>query len=202
LSKEVNNVALREIITVGNPKLRQVSRPVRKITPRIRKLIDDMVETMHAEDGIGLAAVQVGELRQIIVVEVPEHEEIPHSGERYIVVNPEIVKDSHETLIGIEGCLSVPGFNGEVERAEEVIVRGLDEYGKPFRARLRGFVARVFQHEIDHCEGVLYIDRLTAPDRIWSVPEGEEELAELEQQSPLEDKVSDGISKAIAEVLA
>ncbi len=195
-------MALRKIITVGDSKLRQSSRSVRKITPKINKLIEDMVETMHAENGIGLAAVQVGELQQIIVVEVPEHEEIPHSGERYIVINPEVVKTSHETVFGIEGCLSVPGFNGEVERAEEVVVRGLDENGKPFRVRLKGFVARVFQHEIDHCEGVLYIDRLTAPDRIWSVPEGEEELAELEQQSPLEDGVSDDISRAIAEVLA
>lgn len=195
-------MALREIITVGDAKLRQPSRSVRKITPKIRKLIDDMVETMHVEDGIGLAAVQVGALRRIIVVEVPEHEEIPQSGRRYIVVNPEIVKSSYETVIGIEGCLSVPGFNGEVERAEEVVVRGLDEHGKLFRARLKGFMARVFQHEIDHCDGVLYIDRLTAPDRIWSVPEGEEELAELEQQSPREAEVSDDISKAIAEVLA
>lgn len=173
-------MALREIITLGDPRLRQRSRPVEKITPEIRTLIQDMVETMHTQQGVGLAAAQIGELQRLIVVEVPEDEEVPGSGELYVVINPEIVKASAETEVGTEGCLSVPGWVGEVERAVQVVVRGLNRQGKPLRLRTEGYLARVFQHEIDHCNGVLYIDRLTAPDRIWSVQEGEEEQAERE----------------------
>ncbi len=173
-------MALREIITLGDPRLRQRSRPVEKITPEIRTLIQDMVETMHTQQGVGLAAAQIGELQRLIVVEVPEDEEVPGSGELYVVINPEIVKASAETEVGTEGCLSVPGWVGEVERAVQVVVRGLNRQGRPLRLRTEGYLARVFQHEIDHCNGVLYIDRLTAPDRIWSVQEGEEEQAERE----------------------
>jgi peptide deformylase len=154
------------------------------MTSEIRQLVDEMVETLHANDGIGLAAVQVGELLRVIVVEVPEDEEIPGSGERHIVLNPEIVKASRDTEEGLEGCLSIPGFVGEVERAVEVSVRGMDTRGKPFRLRPQGLVARVFQHEIDHCDGVLFIDRLTAPDRIWEVKPGEEEQVEVAQELP------------------
>jgi len=179
-------MTLREIITVGDPRLRKHSRPVKKITPEVRQLIDDMVETMYASNGIGLAAAQVGELVQIVVVELPEDEEVPSSGKLYSVINPEIVKESRETEIGTEGCLSVPGYIGEVERAQEILVRGLNRHGKPFRLRARDLLARVFQHEIDHCKGVLYIDRLTAPDRIWEVPPGEEEQLEAAQAVPEE----------------
>lgn len=176
-------MALREIITVGDPRLRERSRPVQSITAEAQELIEDMVETMHEADGIGLAAVQVGELDRIIVIELPEDEEVWGSGELFVVVNPEIVKESRDTEVGIEGCLSVPGYVGEVERASEVVVRGLDENGKRFRLRPRGFLARVFQHEIDHVNGVLYIDRLVEPDRIWEVKPGSEEQAELLQES-------------------
>lgn len=174
-------MAVLDIVTVGDPRLRQRSRPVRQITPQLLQLIDDMIETMYARDGVGLAAVQVGELLRLIVVEVPEDENIPDSGELYVVLNPEIVKTSRQTEVGREGCLSVPGFVGEVERAAEVSVRGLDVRGKPLRLRLRGYLARVFQHEIDHCDGVLYIDKLTAPDRIWEVRPGDEEKVEAQE---------------------
>jgi peptide deformylase len=160
---------------VGDPRLRTRSRPVQGLTPEVAQLIDDMVENMHESDGIGLAAVQVGELQQIVVVELPEDEEVWGSGVRYIVINPEIVKASRETEVGTEGCLSVPGYVGEVERSTEILVRGLDPHGRKFRLRPRGFLARVFQHEIDHVNGVLYIDRLVAPDRIWEVQPGTEE---------------------------
>jgi len=179
-------MAVLEVITVGDERLRQRSRDIGKITPEIRAFIDDMVETMHVDNGVGLAAVQVGVLQKIIVVEVPEDEEIRGSGERYIVINPEIVKASHDTEAGIEGCLSIPGYVGEVERSTSVIVRGLNEKGKRFSIRAKGFLARVFQHEIDHTKGVLYIDRLVAPDRIWSVEEGTEEQVEAEQTLPAE----------------
>jgi peptide deformylase len=173
-------MALREIITVGDPRLRRRSRPVQKVTPEIRTLIDDMIETMDAANGVGLAAVQVGEMVRAIVIETPEDEDDPTSGKLFVVLNPEIVKTGKETEVGVEGCLSVPGYAGEVERATEIAVRGMDRNGKPFRFRPRGYLARVFQHEIDHCNGVLYTDRLVAPDRIWEVKPGEEEQAEAE----------------------
>ncbi len=175
---------LREVIVVGDPRLRQRSRKITAITPKIQTLIDDMVETMHQENGVGLAAVQVGELQRIIIVEIPEDENVPLSGRRFIVLNPEIIKSSRATEPGIEGCLSVPGYVGEVERSVSVVVRGMNRHGKPIRLRLKGFAARVFQHEIDHCNGILYIDRLTAPDRIWPVAAGEEEQIEAAQAVP------------------
>ncbi len=172
-------MGIREIITVGDPRLRRRSRDVREATPAVRAFIDDMVETMHLNNGVGLAAVQVGEMQNIIVVEAPLEEEVPGSGQLYVYINPDIVKSSRETEPGIEGCLSVPGYIGEVERAYEIVVRGLDRHGKQQRHRFKGYLARVFQHEIDHCKGVLYIDRLTAPENIWPVQEGQEEQAEL-----------------------
>jgi peptide deformylase len=171
-------MAVREVITVGDARLRQRSRPIQSITPEIRELADDMVETMHAANGVGLAAVQVGELQRIIVIQLPEDEEVWGSGELFVVLNPEIVKESREVEVGIEGCLSIPGYVGEVERATQVMVRGIDINGRPFRIRPRDYLARVFQHEIDHTNGILYIDRLVAPDRIWEVAEGEEEEVE------------------------
>lgn len=179
-------MAVRPIITVGDPRLRQRSKAVEKLTPEVQQLIDDMIETMHANAGIGLAAVQVGELRQIIVVEVPADEEVPGSGQCYVVVNPEIVRMSQDKEVGIEGCLSVPGYVGDVERSVSILVRGLDRRGQKLRLRLNGFLARVFQHEIDHTRGVLYIDRLVAPNRIWRVEEGTEEKVEQEGALPVE----------------
>jgi len=172
-------MALREVITVGDARLRERARPVQAITDQVDQLVDDMIETMHANEGIGLAAVQVAEMQRIIIIELPEDEEIWGSGERYVVINPEIVKESRETEVGTEGCLSIPGYIGEVERATEVLVRGLDRHGKKFRLRPKDFLARVFQHEIDHLDGVLYIDRLVAPDRIWEVKPGTEEQEEV-----------------------
>ncbi len=173
-----------EIIEVGDPRLRKRSRPIKVITPEIRELVDDMVETMHENEGIGLAAAQVGELVRIIIVELPEDEEVQGSGQRYIVLNPEIVKKSRDTEIGIEGCLSVPGYVGEVERSTMVLVRGMNMQGRKFRLRAKDFLARVFQHEIDHCNGILYIDHLTETDRIWVVKKGEEEQVEFKQTLP------------------
>jgi peptide deformylase len=174
-------MTLREVITVGDERLREKSHDVKEITPEIKTLIADMIETMRAQNGVGLAAVQVAELVNVIVVETPEDEEDRQSGQLYVLVNPEIVATDDETEAGIEGCLSIPGYVGEVARATSVTVRALDRNGRRQRIRAEGFLARVFQHEIDHTEGVLYIDRLTAADRIWPVKEGEEERAEAEQ---------------------
>jgi peptide deformylase len=154
-----------------------------------QELIDDMIETMHQANGIGLAAVQVGVPERVIIVEVPilpggEDEEIqePIDTEFFVLINPELVRTSQETEEGIEGCLSVPGWVGEVERHHAVTVEGLDRTGNQVRVKAEGLLARVFQHEIDHCQGVLFIDRIQDPEKIWPVEEGTEEEAEATQQ--------------------
>ncbi|MCU0508724.1 MAG: peptide deformylase, partial [Anaerolineae bacterium] len=123
------------------------------------QLIDDMVETMRAAPGVGLAAPQVNVPERVIVVELPADEEEGLPAELYAFVNPEIVKASRETEKGEEGCLSIPGYIGEVERSVELVVRGVDAYGKPLRIRAHDYLARIFQHEIDHLDGVMFIDK-------------------------------------------
>lgn len=172
-------MTVREVITVGDERLREQARSIEKLTPEIARLIEDMIETMHVEGGVGLAASQIAELVRLILVAVPEDEELPGSGELYVVLNPEITKTSgDEITVGVEGCLSIPGYVGEVERHAWVVVQGLDRRGKRWRKKVQGFLARAFQHEIDHTNGILYIDRLISPDRFWKEEEleGEELL--------------------------
>jgi peptide deformylase len=162
-------MALREIVKVesGDPVLREKARKVQKVDSTIQKLIDDMVETMREAPGVGLAAPQVGVLQRVIVVEAPEDEDDPQSGKVYAVVNPEIIKRSPEIEEGEEGCLSIPGWNGLVDRHAWVVVRGLDREGREFRIRARDYVARIFQHEIDHLDGVLFTDHITDREKLW-----------------------------------
>jgi peptide deformylase len=170
-------MAVREIITPANPALRLRARKVRSITPAVQTLIDDMIETMRAAPGVGLAAPQVAAGQRVIVVEYAEPAEDPETPARpprlFALVNPEIVRHSAETEVANEACLSVPGYFGEVERAQSVSVRALDRKGKPVRLKAEGWLARVFQHEIDHLNGILYTDRAT---RMWRVeePEGQQ----------------------------
>lgn len=172
-------MSIREIVTSPEPVLRQRARKVRRITKETQTLIDDMIETMRVAPGVGLAAPQVGVSQRVIVVEFAEASEDPEAPPKppklYAVVNPEIVRHSSETDVANEGCLSVPGYLGEVERYDTVTVKGLDRFDKPFRLKAKGWLARIFQHEIDHLEGILYIDRA---DQIWrfeeeELPEGE-----------------------------
>jgi peptide deformylase len=169
-------------VIYDDPLLRKKSRQVQRVNPAIRALVDDMVETMHAANGIGLAAIQIGVPESIIVVQLPEDEDNPDSGRLYVVVNPQLARKSREIEAGTEGCLSVPGLAGEVSRHRAVTVKGLDIHGKPVRIRAEGLLARVFQHEIDHCNGALFIDHITDPQKLWTVKEGEEETAEASQR--------------------
>lgn len=139
-----------EIVKEGDPLLRQKSEPVGQVTKRIRKLIKDMLETMNSADGVGLAAPQVGISQRIIVVDVGEGP--------VALINPEIEEASGKEL-DVEGCLSIPGTFGYVERAQQVTVAGLNESGRSVRIRAEGLFARALQHEVDHLEGVLFIDR-------------------------------------------
>ena len=172
-----------EILTVDNPEqlevLRSKSRNVQKVTPRLVAFAQQMLGTMRNANGVGLAAPQVGVLQRFFVVELPEDEENDQPRETYLLFNPKIVKERGEQ-IGYEGCLSIPGYIGEVSRREQITVEGLNERGKSVRLKVEGYLARVFQHEIDHLDGVLFTDRLTDPATFQPVEAGEEEMAELE----------------------
>ncbi|MFQ6101245.1 MAG: peptide deformylase [Anaerolineae bacterium] len=173
------------IVLSDNPLLRQKSRRVRHISPALQPLIDDMIETMRTANGIGLAAVQIGVPERVIVVEVPEDnesEENPKPRKLHVVVNPKLARLSRQMEEGIEGCLSIPGWVGEVPRHYAVTVKGLDLRGRAVRIKAEGLLARVFQHEIDHCNGTLFIDYIEDPEKIWPVTEGEEEAAEAAQE--------------------
>lgn len=166
-------MTVREIIQPNNPTLRQKARPITRFDDDLQTLIDDMIETMREANGVGLAAPQVDVPLRVAVIETlpeidDEGEEIADSRELYVIVNPEIIWHSRETVEGIEGCLSIPGYVGEVSRASSVRVRALDRHGKKIRLRMHDWDARIFQHEIDHLDGVLYIDRLTAPENLWT----------------------------------
>ena len=173
-------MASREIITSENPILRRKAKKVAKITPELRALADDMVETMHKAPGVGLAAPQVAESVRLFVAELEESEENPGSGKTYIIFNPEFIWKSDEVVEGVEGCLSVPGWAGEVTRHNKVVVKGLDRSGKRIRVEAEGWLARVFQHEVDHLDGVLFADRISDPEKIWPIKEGEEESVEAQ----------------------
>ena len=142
-------MAKLNIVKVGDPILRKISREVTEITPRILQLLDDMTETMRAAEGVGLAAVQVGVLRRVVVIEVDDV--------LYELINPRIVSWSGEQT-GPEGCLSVPKQWGEVTRPEAVVVRALNRKGEEVEYRGKDLLARAFCHEIDHLDGKLYID--------------------------------------------
>ena len=175
---------IRPIVLSDNPLIREKSHHVRDVDSDVQQLIEDMVETMQEADGIGLAAIQIGVPERVVVVQLPEDEEDPESTKLYAIVNPKLARASREMEEGIEGCLSVPGWVGEVPRHCAVTVKGLDAQGRRVRIKARGLLARVLQHEIDHCDGVLFIDRIEDPEKIWAVPEGEEETAEATQEIP------------------
>ena len=168
-------MAVLDIIQPDNPVLRKKAVKVTSFDRKLQQLIDDMIETMLDAPGVGLAAPQVAVSQRVIVVRLPDDEDSRkefgnQAGVLYVIVNPKIVKTSRATVEGVEACLSIPGFYGEVERHEEVVVTGQDRHGKNIRIKAKGWLARVFQHEIDHLDGQLYIDIAT---RIWEAKEVE-----------------------------
>ncbi|MBK8419779.1 peptide deformylase [Candidatus Villigracilis saccharophilus] len=173
-------MALRQIVTVPEPVLRRKAKPITKFDKNLQTLIDDMIETMRDAPGVGLAAPQVNISEQLIVVEYSEEdedddedaEEKPEKPKKlYVMINPEITKTSEEKVLGVEGCLSIPGIQGEVERFEAIQVKGLNRFGKPQKLKVHGWMARIFQHEIDHLNGVLFTD---LAERLWKFQEEEE----------------------------
>ena len=169
-------MTIREIVTPPNPVLREKAKKVRAFNTDLEVLIDDMIETLRAAPGVGLAAPQIDVGQRVIIVEYGEEGDDPEAPPKppklYVVINPKITRQSSETEMGIEGCLSIPGFVGQVERSLTVTVKGLSRSGKPYKVKAKGWLARIFQHEIDHLNGVLYIDRA---DRVWRLEEQVEE---------------------------
>ncbi|HMR99455.1 MAG TPA: peptide deformylase [Anaerolineales bacterium] len=161
-------MALRNIVTLPDPVLKRKAHAVTKFDKDLQTLLNDMVETMREAPGVGLAAPQIGLSERIVVIEYFEKQEDEEKEDApkkvWAVINPEIVKASPETLMGVEGCLSIPGLVGEVERHAEVHVRAMNRHGKPVKIKAKGWLARIFQHEIDHVNGILFTERAT---RIW-----------------------------------
>ena len=188
-----------EIVTLPDEVLRHKARPVTKFDDDLQALIDDMIETMRVANGVGLAAPQIGRSIQLAVIETlpkvdEKGEDIPNSRELFVIVNPRIVWESRDVIDGIEGCLSIPGYVGEVERPYAVRVRAQDRRGKPLKLRLKGWTARIFQHEIDHLNGVLYIDKLTDRENFWT----DEEYYDM-RQAELEEEAAEAAEDANTE---
>ena len=171
-------MSVRSIVTVENRLLRKKSKKVTRFGDSLRELVKDMFDSMHAAGGLGLAAPQIGVLQRVFIVEMPA--ELDENGteispaRRYVLVNPEMVwmrgKEEME-----EGCLSVPGLRGLVRRATSVTIKGKQLQGKPVRYRANDLLAQAFQHELDHLDGILYLDRLESAGKVWRIegPTGE-----------------------------
>jgi peptide deformylase len=165
-------MALMEIITLPNPILRRKAHKVTDFGKEYRLLVDNMIETMREAPGVGLAAPQVAISSRVIVVEYGDDEDETIPKKLYVLANPEIVEKSEEKVLGIEGCLSVPDLIGEVERHETITVKGQNRQGQLVKIKATGWLARIFQHEIDHLDGIVYTD-LT--EKIWK-PTAEDEI--------------------------
>jgi len=155
-------MAILPVLTFPHPTLKQVARAVEAVTPEIKQLMDDMLETMYHDEGVGLAAPQVGVLKRIIVMDLAEEGEKPAP---FKMANPEIIWTSPETVVSPQACLSVPGVYAEVKRPKEVKISYLDEYNHPQELKADGILSVCIQHEIDHLNGILFIDHLSALKR-------------------------------------
>jgi len=167
-------MAILDIILEGDPRLRQKATKIRAVDDSLRRLAADMHETMLKAPGVGLAAPQVGITRRLIDVHVPENYD--HEGDpatTLTLVNPEIVK-AQGRVVGQEGCLSIPGWIGEVPRSDAITVKASGLDNRPVRIKARDYVARVLQHEIDHLDGILFIDRVEDASSLRRVPEDDE----------------------------
>jgi len=154
-------MAVRAIRVLPDPVLRQKAKKVTKIDKSVQRLIDDMIETMRAAPGVGLAAPQIGMPLRVAVIEIPGDEVM-------VLINPEIVKKQGERLVQ-EGCLSIPGYQGEIKRSVWVKVKAQDRQGRNIRLKGEELLAQALEHEIDHINGVLYVDRVEGPDKLWEL---------------------------------
>ncbi len=165
-------MALRNVRELGDELLRKKSKTVKEMTPRLSGIIDDMLETMYSEEGVGLAAPQVGILKRVVVIDVSENRDEP-----LVLINPELLETEGEQT-GMEGCLSVPGKHGKVTRAMKVKIKALDRDMKPIEVEGEELLARCIQHEMDHLDGILYVDKVEGPLEDNEADEEEEDGGE------------------------
>jgi peptide deformylase len=163
-------MALLKIVNIPDPVLRRKAHKVTDFDKDFSQLVDDMIDTMREAPGVGLAAPQVGVSKRLVVIEYGDEENEEAPKKLFVLVNPEIISQSEETVKGIEACLSVPGLVGEVDRFEAIAIKGQNRHGKPVKVKAQGWLARIFQHEIDHLDGIIYTDRAI---EVWKPKEGE-----------------------------
>jgi peptide deformylase len=176
-------MAVRKVITLNDERLRQKAKKVKQFTPALKQLAEDMLETMRANQGVGLAGPQIGVMQRIFVAEIPASrsgtdEPHPQSGTSYVLINPEIIQSADILVEGREGCLSIPTWYGLVERPEWVEVRAQDLNGKKIKLKVDDLLARIFQHELDHLNGVVFIDHIKDREKLWQVLPEEEKVPE------------------------
>ncbi len=160
-------MAILKVRTVPDPVLRRKAKRISAPDPKVRKLIDDMLETTPAAGGVGLAAPQVGVSLRLVVITIPGEEPL-------VLINPEVVKKAGEREVQ-EGCLSVPGYQGRIRRSQAVTVRARDRNWKERRIKGDELLGQVLEHEIDHLDGVLYIDHIQSPDDLYSIEPEEDQ---------------------------
>ena len=161
---------------VPDPILRQQAKKINPIPQNLGKYTQDMIETMHDEHGVGLAANQVGSLRKVAVIQLPEWDEA------LVLINPEIIRREGEREVE-EGCLSIPGYRGTVKRSERVRARALDLHGKVIKIKAEGLLAQALEHETDHLNGYLYIDRLVSRETFWKITYNNDGNSEYQQMN-------------------
>ena len=166
-------MAVLRLRILPDPILRRQAKKIGRIPLRMKKFTEDMVETMHVEQGVGLAANQIGSLQKVAVIQLPDWEE------PLVLINPEIVRSEGEREVE-EGCLSIPGYRGMVKRSEKVRARALGLDGKVIRITAEGLLAQALEHETGHLNGSLYIDHLVSPDQLWKITYRPDEAAEEE----------------------
>lgn len=166
-------MAVLPILTIDSSVLHKKARRVSSFEGSLQKLIDDMIDTMRDAGGVGLAAPQVGVSLRVVVIELPEAKEV------ITLINPEVVKRFGEREVG-EGCLSLPGYRGEIKRSVKVVVKGFDRKGRPVRIRGDDLLAQAMEHELDHINGVVYVDHLESKDKLHRIEPEEENKGESE----------------------
>jgi len=181
-------MAIRKIAVIGNPVLRQQARKLTReelLSPEIQRLIDDLIETMHDANGAGLAAIQIHEPVHLCAIEVKDNPRYPYLPKvpLTLLVNAELTPLTEETFVNYEGCLSVPDLRGAVERVAEIRVIAWDRFGEPIDQIVRGLTAGTFQHEVDHLDGTLFVDRVKDPRSLctWREYERHQQRAFVER---------------------
>ena len=190
-------MAILDMRLLPDPILRKQAKKVAKVTPQLKKLVENMVETMHDQRGVGLAANQVGSLQKVAVIQTPDMDE------PMVLINPKIMKVEGERQVE-EGCLSVPGYRGLVNRSEKVRAKAMGLDGKIYRVNADELLAQALEHEIDHLNGILYIDHLVDGESLYKItytPDGEEseEDTEDEAEVPTDEPVAAETAAAVSE---